>query len=104
MSNKLFVGGLSFGMTDVDLEDSFKQYGEVLSAKIIFDKYTSRSRGFGFVEMSTSEAAQAAIEALNGSEIQGRTINVSVAKERSDNNRGFNNSGGFKQERDRDRY
>lgn len=104
MLNKLFVGSLPFGMTDFDLEDLFKQYGEVLSAKIITDRATGRSRGFGFVEMSTSEAAQAAIGALNGSETQGRTINVSIAKEKSDNNRNFNNSGGFKKERNYDRY
>lgn len=104
MSNKLFVGSLPFGMTDLDLEDLFKQYGEVLSAKIITDRATGRSRGFGFVEMNTSEAAQTAIDTLNGSEIQGRTINVSIAKERSDNNRGFNNSGGFKKEGNYNRY
>lgn len=107
MSNKLFVGSLSFGMTDLDLEDLFKQYGEVLSAKVIVDKYTERSRGFGFVEMGTGESAQAAIDALNGTEVKGRTINVSIAKERSDNNnRGFRNSGsgGFKKKRNYDRY
>lgn len=98
MSNKLFVGSLSFAVTDGELEDLFKQYGEVLSARVIVDKYTDRSRGFGFVEMSSSESAQAAIDALNGTEVKGRTINVSVAKERSESN------SGFKKKRNYDRY
>ena len=105
MSKKLFVGSLSFEMTDLDLEDLFKQYGEILSARVIVDRDTGRSRGFGFVEMSSEDSAQSAIDALNGTEVKGRAINVSVAKEKSDNNRGFRNSGGgFKKSRNYNRY
>ena len=98
MSKKIFVGNLSFEVTDFDLEDLFKQYGEVASAKVILDRDTSRSRGFGFVEMSSDGSAQSAIDALNGTEVKGRAINVSIAKERSDD-RG--SSGGFRGNRNR---
>ena len=93
MSKKLFVGSLSFEMTDFDLEELFKQYGEIVSARVITDRDTGRSRGFGFVEMSSDGSAQAAIDALNGSEVKGRTINVSFARDKSED-RGFRNSGG----------
>ena len=83
MSKKIFVGNLSFEVTDFDLEDLFKQHGEVLSAKVILDRDTSRSRGFGFVELSSDGSAQSAIDALNGTELKGRAVNVSIAKERS---------------------
>ena len=103
MSKKLFVGSLPFEITDFDLEDLFKQYGEVLSAKVIVDKYTGRSRGFGFVEMSSDGSAQSAIDALNGTEVKGRSIAVSIAKEKSDDDRGGFRSnsggGGFKKRR-----
>ena len=104
MSKKLFVGSLSFEMTDFDLEDLFKQYGDVLSAKVIVDKYTSRSRGFGFVEMSSDSSAQSAIDALNGTEVKGRSIVVSIAKEKSEDDRGFRNSGGGGFRKNRNRY
>jgi RNA recognition motif-containing protein len=103
MSKKIFVGNLSFEVTDLDLEDLFKQHGEVLSAKVILDRDTSRSRGFGFVEMNSDSSAQAAIDALNGTEVKGRAVNVSLAKERTDDRRGgggFRSSGGFKRRRD----
>ena len=98
MSKKLFVGSLSFEVTDLDLEDLFKQYGEVLSAKVIVDRDSGRSRGFGFVEMSADNSAQSAIDALNGTEVKGRAVNVSIAKERTDD-RG--SSGGFRGNRNR---
>ena len=98
MSKKIFVGNLSFEVTDFDLEDLFKQHGEVLSAKVILDRDTSRSRGFGFVEMSSDSSVQSAIDALNGTEVKGRTINVSIAKEKTDD-RG--SSGGFRGNRNR---
>ena len=103
MSKKLFVGSLSFEMTDLDLEDLFKQYGEVLSARVIADRDTGRSRGFGFVEMNSDSSAQSAIDALNGTEVKGRAINVSIAREKTDD-RGFRNSGGgggFKKNKNR---
>lgn len=108
MSKKLFVGSLSYEVTDFDLEDLFKQYGEVLSAKVIVDRDSGRSRGFGFVEMSSDGSAQSAIDALNGTEVKGRTINVNFAKEREENRGGFRNSGGggggFKKNRNYNRY
>ena len=97
MSKKIFVGNLSFEVTDFDLEDAFKQHGEVLSAKVILDRDSGRSRGFGFVEMNSDGSVQAAIDALNGAELKGRAINVSVAKERTDNR----DSGGFRGNRNR---
>ena len=100
MSNKLFVGSLPFEVTELDLRDLFKQYGEVLSAKVIIDRDSGRSKGFGFVEMGSDGSAQSAIDALNGSEIKGRAIKVNLARERSDDDRGFHNSGGgFKKNR-----
>ncbi|MBI3591103.1 MAG: RNA-binding protein [Candidatus Melainabacteria bacterium] len=96
MSKKIFVGSLPFEMSDLDLEDLFKQYGEVTSAKVVVDRDSGRSRGFGFVEMSSEGSAESAIEALNGTEVKGRTINVSIAREKTDSRGGggFRNSGG----------
>lgn len=101
MSKKIFVGNLSFEVTDFDLEDLFKQHGEVLSAKVILDRDTSRSRGFGFVEMTSDGSVQSAIDALNGTEVKGRAINVSIAREKSDDRGGFRNSGGGFKKRNR---
>jgi RNA recognition motif-containing protein len=84
MGKKLFVGNLSFDTTSADLEALFAQNGTCESATVVADRSTGRSRGFGFVEMSSSSEAQAAIAALNGHEVHGRTLNVSEAKERSD--------------------
>ena len=97
MSKKLFVGNLSFEVTDFDLEDLFKQYGEVVSAKVILDRDSGRSRGFGFVEMTSDGSAQSAIDALNGTEVKGRAINVSIAKEKTDDR----SSGGFRGNKNR---
>ena len=95
MSKKIFVGSLPFEMSDLELEDLFKQYGEVTSAKVIVDRDSGRSRGFGFVEMNSEGSAESAIEALNGTEVKGRTINVSIAREKTDSRGGgFRNSGG----------
>ena len=80
MSNKLFVGGIAWKATDQDLQELFSPYGEVTSANIVQDRETGRSRGFGFVEMANDEQAQAAIDALNGSEFMGRNIVVNVAR------------------------
>ncbi|HEY4209724.1 MAG TPA: RNA-binding protein [Puia sp.] len=88
----IYVSNLSFNVTDEDLQDYFAEYGEVTSAKVIMDKFTGRSRGFAFVEMSDDAAAQKAIQELDGASVDGRTIGVSVAKPRED--RGGKPSGG----------
>jgi len=80
VSNKLYVGGLPFAVTEGRLEEIFSQHGSVQSARVISDKFTGQSRGFGFVEMASSEEAQKAIEALNGSQLDGRTLVVNEAR------------------------
>ena len=80
MSTKLYVGGLPYSTTDAELSELFTQYGSVTSAKVITDKFTGQSRGFGFVEMGTTEEAKKAIDGLNGSKLQQRTIVVNEAK------------------------
>ncbi len=80
MSTKLFVGSLPWSASDEDLQTAFAAHGNVLSAKVVTDKETRRSRGFGFVEFETEADANAAIQALNGSELKGRNIIVSEAK------------------------
>lgn len=80
MTNKLFVGNLSWNTTDDSLKAFFAEAGTVLSARVITDRATGRSRGFAFVEMSTPEEAQKAVEELNGKPLDGRPVNVSEAK------------------------
>lgn len=80
MSKKLFVGNLPFSVADQDLSDLFSKAGTVVSATVIVDKYNNRSKGFGFVEMSTEEEAQKAIDTLNGKDVEGRNITVSEAR------------------------
>ena len=87
MGNKLYVGNLSYQTQEADLREQFTQYGEVVSANLITDRDTGRSRGFAFVEMSSSEEAQRAQEALNGHELDGRQLKVNEAKPREDNQR-----------------
>ncbi|HSM45096.1 MAG TPA: RNA-binding protein [Acidimicrobiia bacterium] len=83
MSTNLFVGNLTFSTTSNELEDLFAEYGEVAKAQVITDRDSGRSRGFGFVEMATPESAEKAISALDGKSIDGRQLNVNVAKPRS---------------------
>jgi len=83
MGRKIFVGNLSFDTTSAELESLFSEVGQCESASVITDRATGRSRGFGFVEMSSVAEAQQAINTLNGRELQGRALNVSEAKERS---------------------
>lgn len=83
MNNRLFVGNLSFAVSDLELKQTFEPYGEVVSASIVVDRETGNSRGFAFVEYTNSEAAQLAIESLDGSSLQGRNLAVNVARERS---------------------
>ena len=84
MSNKLFVGNLSFNTTENDLNDAFAAFGTVSEANLMMDRTTNRSRGFGFVTMSTPEEAQKAIDGLNGKELGGRAITVNIARPREE--------------------
>ena len=97
MGQKLYVGNLSYDMTDSDLNNLFSAHGTVRSAQVIMDRDTGRSKGFGFVEMETAEQAQAAIAALSGQEVNGRALTVNEARpreERGGGNRGFGGGGG----------
>ncbi|MEW6543845.1 MAG: RNA-binding protein [Nitrospirota bacterium] len=80
MSTKLYVGGLPYSTTEAQLAELFGQQGNVQSARVITDKFTGQSRGFGFVEMATAEEAERAITALNGTQLGGRSITVNEAK------------------------
>ncbi|HJR07857.1 MAG TPA: RNA-binding protein [Pyrinomonadaceae bacterium] len=92
MSMKLYVGNLSFQTSSEDLQELFAQAGTVESASVVEDRETGRSRGFGFVEMSTSEEGAKAIEQFNGKDVNGRSLNVNEAKPRED--RGGRGGGG----------
>ena len=96
MGNKLYVGNLSFHLTSDDLQEYFGQAGTVESAKVIEDRDTGRSRGFGFVEMSSNDEAQGAIERFNGQEFEGRNIVVNEARPREERKprRGRGHGGG----------
>jgi RNA recognition motif-containing protein len=83
MSTNIYVGNLTFSTNTSELESLFAQYGDVSDAHVITDRETGRSRGFGFVEMGSSEAAQSAISALNGTDLNGRQLTVNLAKPRS---------------------
>lgn len=80
MSTKLYVGNLPYSLKESDLSDTFKQHGNVISAKVVLDKESGRSKGFGFVEMENENDANNAIKALNGTEIKGRKLVVATAK------------------------
>jgi RNA recognition motif-containing protein len=84
MSNKLFVGNLSFNTTENDLQDAFAAYGNVLETNLMMDRATGRPRGFGFVTMSSAEEAQKAVEALNGKSVDGRALTVNIARPREE--------------------
>lgn len=84
MSNKLFVGNLSFNTTENDLNDAFAAHGTVIETNLMMDRATGRPRGFGFVTMSTPDEAQKAIDGLNGRELDGRALTVNVAKPREE--------------------
>jgi RNA recognition motif-containing protein len=94
MATKLFVGSLSYNTTDATLEEFFAAVGNVVSAKVIFDRETNRSKGFGFVEMGSEEDAQKAIAQLNGKELDGRTIAVNEARPQENRERRPFNGGG----------
>lgn len=88
MSNKLFVGNLSFDTAENDLQDAFAAFGTVTEANLMMDRTTNRPRGFGFVTMSTPEEAQKAIDGLNGKELGGRALTVNVARPREERSGG----------------
>lgn len=94
MSTKLFVGNLSFDMTENDLQDAFAAFGTVVEANLMMDRTTGRPRGFGFVTMSTPEEAQKAIDGLNGKQVGGRALTVNVARPREERPGGGGGGGG----------
>jgi RNA recognition motif-containing protein len=87
----IYVGNLSYDTTEDDLRIAFERFGQVTSATLIKDKYTGKSRGFGFVEMPSNEEAQAAIQGLNGTELTGRTLTVNEARPRDEGSGGRSN-------------
>lgn len=99
MASKIYVGNMNYATTAETLTSLFSQYGEVVSATVIKDRFTEQSKGFGFVEMSDEAAAEAAIAALNGKELEGRRVRVNVAEERPPRGdrprRDFNRDGGY---------
>ncbi|KAJ3673853.1 hypothetical protein LUZ60_005845 [Juncus effusus] len=95
-SSKVFIGGLSYGTDDHSLKDAFNNYGEVVEARVIIDRETGRSRGFGFVTFSSTEEASAAISAMDGQDLHGRNVRVNYATERPPRTGGFGGgSGGY---------
>jgi len=90
----IYVGNLSYKISEDDLRSAFEAFGQVESAAVIKDKYSGQSKGFGFVEMPSAEEAQSAISSLNGKELQGRPIKVNEARPRSDNRRERGGHGG----------
>ncbi|MCR4713696.1 MAG: RNA-binding protein [Treponemataceae bacterium] len=113
MAQKIYVGNMNYATTEETLKNLFAQYGEVISVTVIKDRFTEQSKGFGFVEMADDEASNTAIATLNGKELEGRRIRVSIAEEKPRNggfkprgefnrNRGernFNREGGYNRER-----
>ena len=111
MSAKLFVGNLSFNITENDLQDAFAAHGTVVEANLMMDRATGRPRGFAFVTMGTPEEAQKAIDAMNGKELGGRALTVNIARPREERpagggggNRGYGGRGGGGGGGGRDRY
>ncbi len=104
MATRLFVGNLSFNTTEGDILDLFKQAGNVTACNLIVDKFTNKSRGFGFVEMSSQEEATKAIADINGKELDGRALTVNEAKPREERPRGdFGGGGGGRRDDNRSR-
>jgi cold-inducible RNA-binding protein len=95
MSNKLFVGNLSFNTTENDLQDAFAAHGTVLESNLMMDRMSGRPRGFGFVTMASPAEAQKAIEAMNGAQLDGRALTVNVARPREERPAGGGGGGGF---------
>lgn len=101
----IFVGNLNYAISEDDLKSIFEEFGELSSVKVIKDRFTSRSKGFGFVEMDNDEEAKKAIEQLNGTEVEGRDIvvNESIKKERDNRDGGYRNNRRFN-DRNENRY
>ena len=95
MGSKIYVGGLPYAATEQELSSLFSSHGAVQSARVITDKFTGQSRGFGFVEMSSNEEAQTALGALNGTDFGGRTLTVNEARPQEDRANGGRGQGGF---------
>src|SRR5215467_10078995 len=95
MGKKLYVGNLPYSVGDSELEQMFTAHGTVQSAQVIMDRDTGRSKGFGFVEMGSDQEAQAAIQAMNGKEVDGRALTVNEAKPREDRGGGGGGRGGY---------
>ena len=100
---KIYVGNLPYEVTEEDLRIAFEQFGQVESATIIKDKYSGRSKGFGFMEMASKAEGQSAIDGLNGKELKGRALNVNEARPRTEGRGGRDGYGGGKGGRGRDR-
>ena len=98
MNSKLFVGNLSFNVTENDLQDAFAAHGTVVETNLMMDRMSGRPRGFGFVTMSNAEEAQKAIEALNGKPLDGRDITVNIARPREERPPGGGGGGGGRRE------
>jgi cold-inducible RNA-binding protein len=96
MNKKLYVGGLSYSVTDSQLQQLFAGHGTVESAKVVMDRDSDRSRGFGFVEMSTQDEAEKAIAALNGTQHEGRSLTVNLSKPREDRPARSGGGGGYR--------
>lgn len=92
MSKKIYVGNMSYDNDEETLNELFSEFGEVVSAKVIVDQYSGRSKGFGFVEMATEDEAQAAIAALNGKEVSGRNLKVNEATDKPKRSSSSNNN------------
>ena len=95
MAVKMYVGNLTYGVTDAALEQMFAEFGQVRSAQVIMDRDTGRSKGFGFVEMSSDQEAQAAMTAMNGKQVDGRTLTVNEAKPKESRGGGGGGGGGY---------
>ncbi|MDA1114656.1 MAG: RNA-binding protein, partial [Planctomycetota bacterium] len=95
MTTNIYVGNLSYQMDDRELEDLFAPYGDIASARVITDRETGRSKGFGFVEMPDSAQAEAAISGLNDTEIDGRNLRINEARPREERPRGGGGGGGY---------
>jgi RNA recognition motif-containing protein len=104
MMMNIYVGNLSYEATDVTIREAFESFGEVTSARVIKDKYSGQSRGFGFVEMPAPSQAQTAIKSLNGKELLGKPISVNEARARSDQGRNTRQGGRMDYSGHRNRY